>query len=197
MTKNLVAIFIILALGIGVLLGYYIGYDIGFETAVQTNNYNAQKPENNSPDSNSTVKFDEYDNNNYYGALILTGYLDVKTRVCNPGDMCERTVEYASFVFTESSSDAIYDFLGVNTGNSFVGDTAIGLGCYEKDKNRIFYENFADVDSVQGEIKGQDLAKLLASNKTNPVKLEMKREIYTSGRGAPDCYTHFRDFAVL
>lgn len=133
----------------------------------------------------------------YHGTLILTGYLDVKTRECPPDGMCEKTVEYANFIFSETNDDDIYDFLGVNEGNSFAGSSSVGIGCYEEDQNRIYSENFGDAGNVENIISGEDLTKLLASSESNPVKLKITRPVYTSGRGAPDCYSHFRDFEVL
>jgi hypothetical protein len=145
----------------------------------------------------ATVPFTESQVYGFYGTLTLTGYLDVQTRVCNPGDMCGETVQYASFVFTSGANDALKKFTGQNTGNSFIAGDRLGLGCYEKDKNRIYYENDADSGYITGEIKGPDFTKLMASSKTNQVQLKFTREIYTSGRGAPDCYSHFRNFDVI
>jgi hypothetical protein len=136
------------------------------------------------------------ENNVFHGTLTLTGYLDVQTRTCNPGDMCGETVEYASFRFSETNDQDIHKFLGPYEGNSFAGASIVGLGCYQKDKNRIFYQNDADSGMIEGEIKGKDLDLLLKSSKDNQVKLTLSREKYTGGRGAPDCYSHFRNFEV-
>lgn len=133
----------------------------------------------------------------YHGTLILTGYLDIQTRECPVGGMCENTVEYANFIFTETNDEDIYDFLGVNEGNSFAGGNRVGVGCYQEDQNRIFSENFGDESNVENIISGDDLSKLLASSEENQVKLKLTRPTYTTGRGAPDCYSHFRDFDVL
>jgi hypothetical protein len=143
------------------------------------------------------VPFKKTDNGGFEGTLTLTGYLDVKNRVCNEGDMCGKAVDYASFIFTETSSDDIYEFIGIQKGNNFVEQRAVGIGCLEKDKNRIFYENFSDKDKVQKDITGDDYTRLINSKPERPVQLRMTRPTYTSGQGAPDCYSHFRDFDVL
>jgi hypothetical protein len=148
--------------------------------------------------------FQESPTYGFFGTLTLKGYIDIKKRVCNPGDMCGETVDYASFVFTESGNKALEKFTGTHTGNSFVAGDRVGIGCYQKDQSRIYYINFGDskditkvTESFEGEIKGTDLTKLLSSSKSNPVSIKMTRPIYTSGQGAPDCYTHFRSFDVL
>lgn len=141
--------------------------------------------------------FHKTDDGNFEGTLTLTGHLDVKQRVCNEGDMCTETVDYGTFIFSETSSDDIYEFIGIQKGNSFVEQRAIGIGCVEKDLNRIYYENFSDKEKVQKQIVGDSYERLLNSSPENPVQLRMTRLTYTSGQGAPDCYSHFRDFDVL
>lgn len=147
--------------------------------------------------SGANVAFRKSDVFGFYGTVTLTGYLEVVKRVCNPGDMCGETVDYASFVFRNNDNNAIKEFTGEYQGNSYVGDFAVGLGCQQTDKNRIYYENDADSGWKTGEISGSDYQKLIASSPENPVQLKLTREIYTSGRGAPDCYSHFRNFDVL
>ena len=137
------------------------------------------------------------DNNGFHGTLTLTGYLDIQKRVCNPGDMCGETVDYASFHFTDTNDQDVHGFLGPYEGNSFGGPNIVGIGCYQQDTNRIYYQNDADATGmIEGEIKGEDLDLLLNSNANNKVELTLTREIYTSGRGAPDCYSHFKNFGV-
>jgi hypothetical protein len=161
-----------------------------------------------SPVSSITVNFPDYEKEaqkpfqrndlyDYFGTLILTGYLKVEKIICNPGDMCEKTREYATFIFNESTRKEIYDYLGKNSGNAFVGEQSIGLGCYEKDVNRIYSQNLGDDGLVENNIDGLNLVKLLNSSESNQVKLQLTKPIYTSGRGAPDCYSHFRLFKIV
>lgn len=191
--KNLL---VIVALAVVAAVGYYFGFDHGFEQAVDTDN-NAQTNTQNPPVSNDTFQVDK--DGNFFGILTLNGYLKTETRVCNPGDMCGETVEYSSFVFDMASTnnDAIKQFVKGNLGNSYVGEGQIGLGCMQTDRNRIYYENDADSGYVTGTITGDDYFKLRASSKDAPVQLKFTREFYTGGRGAPDCYSHFRNFDVL
>lgn len=148
-------------------------------------------------DEEAQKPFQKNDTYDYFGTLTLTGYLKVEKRVCNPGDMCEKTRDYASFVFSQTSSKAIYDFLGTNEGNAFVQGKGVGIGCYEKDASRIYSQNEGDDGMVENIITGNNLQSLLNSNEKNPIKLQLTKPIYTSGRGAPDCYSHFRNFNVI
>jgi hypothetical protein len=202
MKNSYTALFVITALVLGAILGYYFGYDHGWENSVsQTVNPAPPPPpggNSQAPTGNTNEDAFHKDNaGNYYGTLTLTGYLDVQKRVCNPGDMCGETVDYASFIFTQTSSEAIKEFTGQNQGNSFIAGDRVGLGCQQKNLSRIYYQNFADEDNVEGEIEGEDYTKLIASTKDKPVQIKLTRELYTSGRGAPDCYSHFRNFDVL
>jgi hypothetical protein len=138
-------------------------------------------------DNSANVPLQKSETYGLYGTFTLTGYLKVEKRVCNPGDMCGETVDYASFVFDKSDNPNVYDML---TGG-------VGLGCYQKDKARIYSTNDADTGTVENTILGPDLAKLLASSVTHKVQLKLTKPIYTSGRGAPDCYSSFRSFRVL
>lgn len=161
-----------------------------------------------SPVSFITINFPDYDKEaqkpfqksdvyDYFGTLTLTGYLKVEKRVCNPGDMCEKTRDYASFVFSITTSKEIYNFLGTNEENAFVQGMGVGIGCYEKDTNRIYSQNEGDDGMVENIITGNNLQSLLNSSELKQVKLQLTKPIYTSGRGAPDCYSHFRNFKVV
>lgn len=143
-------------------------------------------------------KTDDY----WHGTMTLTGYLDIEKRVCNPGDMCGKTVDYASFIFTKADQQSVYDFIKEFAGNAALDAQKIGLGCYDKNKNTIESENDAsadgiNIDTIHTVISGNDLKKLLASNKQNQVQLQATMPINKSGRGAPDCYSFLRNFKML
>lgn len=208
MNKTLTTVLVIVALVIVATVGYYFGYDHGWEkaqkerdaAALQQSQQNAQNNQTPSPTpvpQPTTGAFQKDSKGNYFGTIILTGYLDVQKRVCNPGDMCGETVDYAYFVFGNTDNTAIKEFTGSQSGNSFVAGDRVGIGCDQKDQSRIYYENFADSGEITGEIKGADYTKLKAATQGKPVQIKMTRELYTSGRGAPDCYSHFRNFDVL
>jgi hypothetical protein len=38
---------------------------------------------------------------------------------------------------------------------------------------------------------------ILNSNSQNPIIVELERYLYTGGRGAPDCYSHFTKVNII
>jgi len=142
-----------------------------------------------------------------YGTAKVKGYLSIETRVCQPGYPCSKTVESASLIITEEPSNSDFaKFIDLGNGdggnNTVVGDK-ISLGCYEKDKNRIYSVNFGglendmtSIDSFENIITGDDLKKLLNSTKNNPVTIRATKSYPAFGRGAPDCYSFLRYFEV-
>lgn len=205
MNKNLAVVLVLVALVIVATVGYYFGYDNGWEKAQKQRDAAVLEQNSNMPSPTPTPTpvpqptadtFHKDSNGNYFGKITLTGYLDIQRRVCKPGDMCGSSVDYAYFVFGDTDNQAIKEFTGTQSGNSFVAGDRVGIGCQLKDIKIIRYENFSDANEIVGEIKGGDYNDLLAATKAEPVKLTMTRELYTSGRGAPDCYSHFRNFEV-
>ncbi|MCH8986977.1 hypothetical protein IIA94_02310 [Patescibacteria group bacterium] len=143
--------------------------------------------------------FQRSDEFRFFGTLKLTGYFDTQTWTCDLDDefgLCSETVEYGSFIFSKTDQDSIYDYLEESKGNSFIGSNSVGLGCYEEENGRIISYNEADNGGVMNTITGEQLEKLLLSSESNPVELKLTKPIYTSGRGAPECYSHFRFFEV-
>ena len=124
----------------------------------------------------------------YSGRLTLNGYLETENR---------EGVEYANFVFLDTSSDLIYEFAGLSKSNMAIGANKISLGCFEKDKNRIFYQNFADEGNIEGEIKDEDFTLLAQSKLENRVQVRITKPKYTGNQQPASCYSHFRDIDVL
>jgi hypothetical protein len=146
---------------------------------------------------NVSDSFQYSQDSGFYGTLTLTGYIDMKQRICKQGDMCHKTVTYASFVITSASNKNIYTFLTENKGNSFAGDNSIGLGCYEKENQRIYSLNSGDDENTENIITNSDLQKLLQSNKNNTVTMQLVKPSLTVGGGASECYSHFRSFKII
>lgn len=193
-SKSTASILVILALVLGLLIGYQWGFAQGDkkDVTVTENAGNNNGEENKTPalaDTNpQTAAFTQTQNDGFYGSLTLTGHIETLKR---------EDVTYAYFVFDAVNNTALDAFMDVNDGNSFAGGNKIGIGCHQETQKRIFYENFSDSGNIQGAITGGDYDKLMASNKDNKVQMKMYRDIYTSGQGAPTCYSHFRGFDVL
>lgn len=149
-------------------------------------------------DNSMNVPLQKSNTYGLYGTFTLNGYLKVENRVCNPGDMCGETVAYATFVYDKSDNPDIYDILMPTADNAFITASGVGLGCYEKNKARIYSTNDADTGMVENIISGLDLARLLTSSTSkNKIQMKMTAPIHLTGRGAPDCYSSFRNFDVL
>lgn len=194
MNKSHATILIVLALVLGLLIGYQWGHAQGEKTQVTLNentgdndNEKDQTPTPTTP-TPQTTPFTFTEKDDYYGTLTLNGYVEVMQR---------GNVRYAFFVFDKVNNTALDAFMDLNDSNSFAGANKIGIGCHQEPQKRIFYQNFSDAGNIEGTIVGADYDKLMASSATKKVQLKMYRDIYTSGQGAPECYSHFRGFDVL
>jgi uncharacterized protein YxeA len=146
----------------------------------------------------STPTFKKDPEKGYYGTLALTGYLTHQSVPADPyNESSTETIDYVSFKFSKSNSNLINDYLSENQGNSFVATQSVGIGCYDKGKNKIYSPNFGDSGNVENSITGSDLASLLGSGESKEVKLQLTKPIYTSGMGAPACYSQFRDYKLV
>jgi len=170
----------------------------------QTNlntNINTNTNANTNTNSNATFKNTfTHDTNGYHGTLTLTGYIkqtEVPTYASEGDETPSGSVNYVSFVFTKSNSTLFAAYLAENNGNSYASNNSIGLGCYDRMHNGIYSVNDSDAGEVTNNILGADLAALLESTSAKQVNLELEKPIYTSGHGAPACYSHFRNFKIV
>lgn len=136
----------------------------------------------------------------YFGTLTIKGYLEIQTWECKQNQEylfpCEEDIHYTFFVIVENQNPVLDEFLKDYQGNSFVGKNKIGLGCYQEDKKRIYSINLGESGEVENIISGKELDLLLQSNQDNLVTLQLVKPVLLSGRGAPNCYSHFRNFKV-
>ncbi len=142
-----------------------------------------------------TFKYDE-EASTYYGNLIVAGYPTI-TEVQEP--FCEENCDTHDYVyFNITSSDNIYleEYLSRQTGNSFVGDMKIGIGCIENDI--ISRSNDSDEFGMQEYQNATEETKLIMSaTKDTPITLQLERYLYTGGHGAPACYSHFAEIRPI
>lgn len=139
-------------------------------------------------DNQSSFKFDE--KGGFYGAVVVTGYPVVESRL---ESFCEENCKKYSYVFFQvlnADNVALFDFIEEKKGNSFVGDKQIGLGCLQ---NKIItYSNDSDKIGMKKHTLSADLSKkIMESSREKPVTIKLEKLLLTSGRGAPDCYSHF------
>ncbi len=134
----------------------------------------------------------------YLGTLYLQG--TVKVVEMSEG-FCEENCKKFNYAFLNFDNE--YDagnadlgkFMEMNSGNSFAGGNAIGLGCVEEHGiRRMAFE--------KGEMKeftiGQtDSESILGATGETKVLLKLARPDTVPGMGAPDCYTHFTGIELV
>lgn len=188
---------IIALLGIGI----FLLQQNGAGTAPQGRDGNTQNS-NNFPNSNDNVEESDSrglndeestfhkSNGEFQGTLKLSGYIEIKQL----SGFDNESRDYAFFRVTDSSDDLIYEYLLQNRGNSYVNEDSIGLGCYERDSQRIVSTNSSASGTTESIISGDDLQRLLASSPANPITIQVTKPVPPVGSGAPVCYSHFRNF---
>lgn len=153
---------------------------------------NTSAPTSNSTSDSQIVSTFKKSTGGFDGSLTLTGYLEIKS----VQDFDGKSSDYAFFIITKTNNNLIYDYLREEEGNSFVGNNSIGLGCYQKESNRIFSTNYGDIGVAENVISGNEYQKLITSTQTNLIQLDLTKPIFNGGGGAPTCYSHFRDFEI-
>ena len=141
--------------------------------------------------------FDQDENGNFFGDIYVRGYA---TTVTIPEAFCETDClmyEYVFFHSLETSSrDALNMFEKGSEGNSFIGIQRIGIGCHQD--GIISYENDSDETGMKAyTIPVDQTDTILKSTEQDPIVLRLNRKLYTSGRGAPTCYSHFSEIETL
>jgi len=144
---------------------------------------------NNKEIATDDFKFDE-ENYVYYGKVIVNGYISLQE---TQEAFCEEnclTYTYVLFNVLNTDSEILDDYIGGQKGNAFVGDMSIGLGCAED--NILWRMNDSDEFGMKKYVSSAETSNaILNSSAENPVAVELERYLYTSGSGAPSCYSHF------
>lgn len=132
----------------------------------------------------------------FSGVLELTGYMTIMERSCAfvEDDSCK--VKLAVFHVLKADNPNFGSFLKDLSGNSFATDDGIILGCIDEAKRQITSSNDADSGTVDNLVTGSQYDLLMGGSREEPVKLSAEKPRLTGGRGAPDCYAHFRNFKV-
>ena len=135
---------------------------------------------------------------NFYdfaGVLSLEGYLKTIERPCAFSEDATCKVKLAAFVVLQAD-DLFKSFLKDLSGNAYATEDGIVLGCIDEGKKQITSANDADSGTVNNLIKGAQYDLLMGSGASRPINLSVEKPKLTGGRGAPDCYSHFRNFSV-
>ena len=105
-------------------------------------------------------------------------------------------VKLAVFTVLKADNPQFNSFLKDLDGNSFATNDGIILGCIDTVKKQINSSNDADTGTINNLISGGQYDLLVGSSLNNPINLSLEKPKLTGGRGAPDCYSHFRNFKV-
>jgi len=131
----------------------------------------------------------KYDEEDYYGTAIITGYPELMERQEAWCDEDCDTYIYVGFNILETDDEYLFGLLTENSGNAFIGDKSIGLGCAFD--GIIKYENDSDeFGMMEYEVPAELSADILNATEKNPITIEVEKYKYTGGRGAPTCYSH-------
>lgn len=132
----------------------------------------------------------------YYGSVDVLGYAKIEER---PEAWCEENCEiydYVSFVILETENEDLMAFMQDFSGNAFVGENSIGLGCLVDEQ--IVYINSSD-EIVNGyyELPTDLTRSIVGSTEEEPIVLLLDRASFTGGSGADTCYSHFTEMSLV
>lgn len=163
------------------------------QTQTETTKTESSKQETNLPKALAKGTFGDTGDN---GTLQAEGYATVAKR--NEA-FCEQNCKQYDYVFfniTRTENTHIFNYLKNMSGNAFAQDKAVGMGCVAD--GQISYSNASDAKGMQEyKLSKEDTAAVINATADKPVILELERLPYSSGQGAPTCYSHFTTFKVI
>jgi hypothetical protein len=172
--------------------------DLGGEDSAEDQENSPESSEEERKEEASKENSFHYDEESgtYYGKLVVEGYLTTQEV---PEPFCEENCAmhtYAFFNVLKSDNDSLGYYLKRQEGNSFVGEGKIGLGCV---KDGVLWRmNDSDEFGMKRyENSPEESEKIIGSSAESPIKIELERYLYTSGRGAPACYSHFAQVEIV
>ncbi len=131
-----------------------------------------------------------------YGTLQAEGYTTTSKR---DEAFCEencKQYDYVLFTIAKTENANILKYLKSISGNSFVQDNSIGIGCVAD--GQITYTNSSDANGMKEyAIPKDDTSAILASTVDKFVVLEFERLQFNGGSGAPTCYSHFTTIKLV
>ncbi len=131
-----------------------------------------------------------------YGTLQVEGYA---TTVKRNEDFCQENCKQYDYVFfniTRTENTNIFTYLKNQSGNSFVQDKSVGMGCIINEQ--VSYSNNSDTrGSQEYTVSKGDTSAVMAATANKPIVLELERLKLSGEGGAPTCYSHFTTFKVI
>ena len=125
------------------------------------------------------------------GIVEVIGYPVRKEKT----DMNGTKYDYVYFYIVETKNTDFQKYIASMTGNSYVSDNSIGLGCVNNGKLE-YYNSSNQYGMKKYELSEVDTNKILNATSEKPVRLKLERLLYTSGTDAPMCYSHITNVNV-
>ena len=169
---------------------------ISFKSNESNNNQQTTENINNTesqPIQGELGENDTFSTTTNSGVVEVIGYPEVKELVDEM--YTGEKYNYVYFYVTETKSTEFKKYLDSLAGNSFVSNNSIGLGC-SKDGIITYYNSSDQLGDKEYKLSQEDSNKILQATESNPVKLKLERLLYTSGKGAPSCYSHITKIEV-
>lgn len=127
----------------------------------------------------------------YHGNIVIKGYATVSQREkISCKKKCE-VYDYVNFNILETDNKNIYYYLKGESGNYFLGQNDIGLGCVSED-GLIWGWNDSSALGMQKFTNSIQTSKaILNSSEKKPITIKIQRSKQSSDGKATDCYSHF------
>lgn len=131
-----------------------------------------------------------------YGSFEAEGYTSIsKLDEAFCEENCKK-YDYVFFTITRTENTNIFKYINSISGNSFVQDKSIGMGCVVD--GQIKYTNSSDANGMKEyAVSKDDTSAILASAANKIVVLGFERLQFSSGGGAPTCYSHFTTIKLV
>lgn len=148
--------------------------------------------------NSNTTNYDSFSTSSGSGVVEVIGYPEVKEvesgYVYDFDDDVEKC-NYVYFHIKETKSEEFKKFIKSLSGNSFVLDDAIGLGCIIDGK--IKYDNSSDEFGYKEyELSIKNSNKILNATESNPIKLKLEMLPNSTGSEVDMCYSHITTIEV-
>ncbi len=167
---------------------------ISFKSNELNNNQNSSNTEYEKDIQNELGKNDTFSTSTNSGVVEIIGYPETKELIDEMGD--GKHYNYVYFHIIESKSTEFKNYIKSLEGNSYVLEDAIGIGC-NSDGKITYYNSSDEYGDMEYEISKEDSSKILNATENNPIRLKLERLVYSSGKGAPICYSHITKVEIV
>jgi len=172
--------------------------DLKAELALLRSQIEADNSSSNSKLEKGTFKLS--DQHGGAGTVQVEGYATTAEKDDGWEDGCDEEacakVDYVIFNILRTENSDFKKFLETLSGNSFVDESAIGIGCIED--GILSWANDSDATGMKTyNLSKSDTTAIMNATKEKPIILELERFEFTGGSGAPACYSHISAIKII